>query len=67
MRWFSILIAVGLAVQVVAAAADATPRSFIRQCERQGLKQGTPEFKACIAKREATVRRQHKAEERWSP
>jgi hypothetical protein len=67
MRWFAILVAVGLAVQGVVAAADAAPKSFVRQCERQGLKQGTPEFKACIAKKEATVKRQHEAEARWSP
>ncbi len=67
MRWVAILIAVGLAVQVMAAAANATPRSFIRQCERQGLEQGTPEFKACIAKKEAAVKRQHRAEANWSP
>jgi len=58
--------AIGLAVQGV-ATADAAPRSFVRQCERQGLEQGTPEFKACIAKKEATVKRQHEAEARWSP
>ena len=66
MRWFALIVAVGLAVQVV-ATADAAPRSFVRQCERQGLKEGTPEFKACIAKKEATVKRQHRAEANWSP
>ena len=66
MRWFAIFIAVGLAVQLV-ASADAASRSFIRQCERQGLEQGTPEFKACISKKEAAVKRQHRAEANWSP
>ena len=69
MRWLAILFAVGLAAQVVAAAAEAAPRSFVRQCERQGFQQGTPEFKACIAKREATVKREREAARRkafWS-
>ena len=66
MRWFAFIVALGLATQGV-AAADAASRSFVRQCERQGLKQGTPEFKACIAKKEATVKRQHRAEANWSP
>ena len=66
MRWFVFLVAVGLVIQGV-AAANAQPRSFVRQCERQGLTQGTPAFKACIDKRTKQVERERREAQRWSP
>jgi hypothetical protein len=65
MRWFAFLFAIGLAVQGCADGGDSS--SFVRQCERRGLTQGTPAFEECIAKSETTVNRQHRAEGRWSP
>ena len=55
MRWFAFLFAIGLAVQ--GCSDGGQPRSFVRQCETQGHKQGTPEFKECFSKRQAAADR----------
>lgn len=66
MRWLIGLLAVCLAVSS-AVPADAAPRSFVRQCERQGHKPGTVEFEKCIAKIKAKVERQRRESQRYSP
>ncbi len=66
MRWLIGLLAVGLAVSGV-VAADAAPRSFVRQCEKQGHKPGTAEFEKCIAKIKAKVERQRRESQNYSP
>ena len=55
MRWTAFLVAVGLVIQGCADGGQL--RSFVLQCERQGLTQGTPAFKACISKRQAAADR----------
>ena len=65
MRWLAFLFAIGLAVQGCTQGGESS--SFVRQCERHNLTQGTPEFEECIARSETTVQRQHRAEARWSP